>query len=115
MDECPLPLDPADEGAYLVALLSQTVEHVSSPDARLLIDHGVSAMLAGLAEQLRTDSFGDGDDARKRRLADLLPELSRWGRGVWEGIPDGGVETLLALPEYEAFAALVFGDWAPRA
>ncbi|KAL1406185.1 peroxin [Vanrija albida] len=109
-EDCPLPLDPAESGPYLVSLLSQTAEQVSGPDARLLIDRGVGAMLAGLADNLRADVFGDD----RRRLADLLPELNRWGRSIWEGIPDGGVETLLALPEFEAFAALIFGDWAPR-
>jgi peroxin-3 len=105
-DECPLPLTPGEHSTYLVSLLSQTVEHVASPDARLIVDKGVSALLNSLGGQLLVTG--------PRRFADLLPELNAWSRGVWEGIPDGGVEALLALPEFEAFTALVFGDWAPR-
>lgn len=112
LHDCPLPTTPADipNGAvHLASLLRQTREHVSSPDARALLDTGVSAMLASL-----TDALRNPDGSGRRRLADILPELNRWSRGVWEGIPDGGVEALLALPEFEAFAALIFGDWAPR-
>lgn len=112
LHDCPLPTTPADiaNGAtHLASLLSQTREHVSSPDARALLDTGVSAMIQSLTEQLRNP-----DGSGRRRLADILPELNRWSRGVWEGIPDGGVEALLAMPEFEAFAALIFGDWAPR-
>lgn len=105
-EECPLPLSPEQYGEYLISLLAQTTEHVSSPDSRLIVDKGVSAMLQSLSDSLHESS--------PRRFADYLPELNRWSRGVWEGIPDGGVEALLALPEYEAFAALIFGDWAAR-
>lgn len=108
-DDCPLPLSPDEHGAYLVRLLSETKEHLASPDARLLIDKGVSAMLASLGDALAIEPGTTG-----RRFADTLPQLNTWSKGVWEGIPDSGVETLLALPEFEAFAALVFGDWAPR-
>ncbi|BEI87096.1 hypothetical protein CcaverHIS002_0704420 [Cutaneotrichosporon cavernicola] len=110
--DCPLPTTPGDiphGAAHLANLLSQTREHVSSPDARALLDTGVSAMLTSL-----TDALRNPDGSGRRRLADILPELNRWSRGVWEGIPDGGVEALLALPEFEAFAAVIFGDWAPR-
>lgn len=105
-DECPLPFSPEDHSEYLVALLAQTAEHVSSPDARLIVDKGVSAMLSHLGDALH--------EGYPRRFADFLPLLNTWSRAVWEGIPDGGIEALLALPEFEAFAALVFGDWAPR-
>lgn len=27
-----------------------------------------------------------------KRLVDCLPVVDRWGKGVWEGIPDNGVE-----------------------
>lgn len=104
-NECPLPVTP--EGRYLQSLLEQTREHVGSADARLLLDRGVTAMFSSLSDNL----FADGQG---RRLAELLPELNSWSRGVWEGVPDGGVETLLSLSEFEAFTALIFGDWAPR-
>lgn len=104
-DECPLPVTP--EGKYLQSLLDQTREHVGSADARLLLDRGVSALFSSLSDAL----FAEG---QARRLADLLPDLNAWSRGVWEGVPDGGVESLLSLPEFEAFTALIFGDWAPR-
>lgn len=100
-DDCPLP-QSAD--GYLQSLLDQSAEHISSPDARALIDRGVTAMLESLTERVDPP----------KRVADMLPELNRWSRSVWEGIPDGGVETLLSLPEFEAFTALIFGDWAPR-
>ena len=45
-------------------------------------------------------------------MVDCLPGVTRWGRSVWDAIPDVGVEELLAIPELEAFAALIFGDWA---
>lgn len=104
-NECPLPVTP--EGRYLQSLLDQTREHVGSADARLLLDRGVSALFSSLSDSLFTDGQG-------RRLAELLPDLNAWSRGVWEGVPDGGVESLLSLPEFEAFTALIFGDWAPR-
>jgi peroxin-3 len=103
---CPLPPSPAGR-PHLARLLSETREHIVSPDARVLVDRGVDSMLAALESALDLH-------ARHRRVADCLPVLNAWSKNVWEGIPDAGVEALLARPEFEAFAALVFGDWAPR-
>lgn len=47
-----------------------------------------------------------------KRLVDCLPTIGSWGRNIWQGIPDGGVESVLTLPEFESFAGLVLGDWA---
>lgn len=68
--------------------------------------------------QDRFRSFGDDEvesedfEGRKKRLAECLPGFSRWGKGVWEGVPDMGVENLLGMGEFEGFAGLIFGDWA---
>lgn len=43
-------------------------------------------MLSKLREELYT-SPGEG-----KRLVDCLPVVDRWGKGVWEGVPDSGVE-----------------------
>lgn len=55
---------------------------------------------------------GEEDEGQTRRLAECLPAFSRWGKGVWEGVPDGGVEAVLGMGEFEGFAGLIFGDWA---
>lgn len=92
-------------------MLAQTRTHITSADGRYLLNKGVEAMVKRLLESLQVNLY-DLDETK--RLVDCLPEVNRWGKGVWEGIPDGGVEALLALKEFEGFAALVFGDWAPR-
>lgn len=132
---CPLPVAPPSE--HLASLLDQTRSHITSPDGRYLLNKGVEAMIRRLLESMQANLYddvtGQGDilptvrsiddphvapggsgGGGRRRLVDCLPEINRWGKGVWEAIPDGGVEALLALPEFEGFAALVFGDWAPR-
>lgn len=40
--------------------------------------------------------------------------VSRWGKNIWENVPDSGVEEMLAVPEFEGFAAIIFGDWAGK-
>lgn len=106
--DCPLVTDLSSAHPHLVSLLSETATHMSSSDSRYLLDKGVSAMLIKLRDELYR-SPGEG-----QRMVDCLPMVDRWGKGVWEGLPDSGVEAVLALPEFEGFAALVFGDWAPR-
>ena len=60
-------------------------------------------MIARLLETLGDDVYsgseiglilGEGGRAAtiKRRLVDCLPTVDRWGKSVWEGIPDNGVE-----------------------
>jgi peroxin-3 len=86
-------------------------------------------MVKSLCESMRTELYTSDDlvSPATRRLVDCLPEMATWSKGVWNGIPDSGVEVshlsiglfsqltrqgLVSLPEYESFAALVFGDWA---
>jgi len=125
---CPLPTHP--EGSpYLMKLLGQTRQQLQSADGRHLVDQGVSSMVKSLCESLRTELYpaAEFQPLPSRRLVDCLPELATWSKGIWEGIPESGVEAsqlsltvspganeqgLVALPEYESFAALVFGDWA---
>ncbi|GFZ43242.1 hypothetical protein JCM24511_00961 [Saitozyma sp. JCM 24511] len=117
---CPLPAAPTS--SHLEDLLSQTRSHLTSPDGRYLINKGVDTLVRRLLETLRDELYftetelsgSSSSGAQSRRLVDCLPVTNRWGKGIWEGIPDGGVEALLALPEYQSFSALVFGDWAPR-
>ncbi|KAL7423636.1 peroxin [Cryptotrichosporon argae] len=111
---CPLPASPADGGAHLGLLLAQTRAHLASPDARLLLARGTDALASALADAVARDlaAVRPAGARAAARLADYLPAVSAWARGVWDGVPDNGVEALLAVPEYESFAALVFGDWA---
>ncbi|ORX34166.1 Peroxin-3 [Kockovaella imperatae] len=112
-EPCPLPSSTANLGQHLQYLLGQTKTHLSSPDANYLIHKGVTTMTAKLLQTLSEELYsGQGDDSGKR-LVDCLPVINRWSKSVWEGLPDNGVEALLAVPEYEGFVALVFGDWAP--
>ncbi|CAD6576291.1 MAG: peroxin [Tremellales sp. Tagirdzhanova-0007] len=106
--DCPLPSDLSSAHPHLLLLLSETNDHLSSPDSRYLLDKAVSAMLNKLQDEL------DLSEGRGKRLVDCLPVIDRWGKGVWENVPDTGAEAVLALPDFESFAALVFGDWAPR-
>jgi len=114
-DSSPLPTHP-DTSPHLVMLLDQTRQQLESPDGRVLLDKGVSEMIRKLLDSLRDECYvsEDGEERGRRRLVDCLPEINRWGKGVWEGVPDGGIEALLAIPDFESFAALIFGDWAPQ-
>ena len=59
---------------------------MSSPDSRYLLDKAVSAMLNKLQDEL------DLSEGRGKRLVDCLPVIDRWGKGVWENVPDTGAE-----------------------
>ncbi|ORY28637.1 Peroxin-3 [Naematelia encephala] len=120
-DSCPLPTTTQHLHPHLIDLLTQSSEHLGSPDAKYLIDKGVSAMVSSLMRHLEGELYSDGsgngyvgDTQVARRLVDCLPVLDRWGKDVWENIPDNGVEALLAVKEFDNFAALIFGDWAAR-
>ena len=84
--DCPLVTDLSSAHPHLVSLLSETATHLSSSDSRYLLDKGVSAMLIKLRDELYR-SPGEG-----QRMVDCLPMVDRWGKGVWEGLPDSGVE-----------------------
>jgi len=93
----------------LASLLDQTRQHLDSADARYLLQKAADAvirrLLNGLSDELYTGQarildtiptitnvHSDQQPNQTRRLVDCLPVINRWGRGVWEGIPDGGVE-----------------------
>lgn len=91
---CPLPTHP-DSSPYLMDLLGQTRQQLSSADGRFLLEKGVSEMVRSLCDSLRSELYGSSDVQQitsLRRLVDCLPEFNRWAKGVWEGIPDSGVE-----------------------
>lgn len=90
---CPLPTHP-ETSPYLLDLLGQTRQQLSSADARHLIDRGVSDLIRNLIENLRSELYTSEElqPIPSRRLVDCLPEMNRWAKGVWEGIPDSGVE-----------------------
>lgn len=66
-------------------------------------------MIHNLISNLSIDVYSSGSDLefpptvlgarveeeKTRRLVDCLPGIDRWGKGVWEGIPDNGVEVSL--------------------
>lgn len=85
----------------------------------------LSNLLSSLSDELYSSSTSNlpnsdyiasmGSDSRtktSKRLAECLPGFSNWGKGVWGGLPDSGVEGLLSLGGYEGFAGLIFADWA---
>jgi len=51
-------------------------------------------MVKSLCESMRAELYTSGDLAfpSTRRLVDCLPEMATWSKGVWNGIPDSGVE-----------------------
>jgi hypothetical protein len=51
-------------------------------------------MVKSLCESMRTELYTSDDPASPstRRLVDCLPEMATWSKGVWNGIPDSGVE-----------------------
>ncbi|WVF70706.1 hypothetical protein IAT40_005499 [Kwoniella sp. CBS 6097] len=134
----PFPLSPSDHSAYLSQLVQETRDHLSSPDGRYLIEKGISTLLGSLLSSLKRECYpsipehlqnggdahahvhtqgmehAEGEGRESRRLVDCLPGINTWGKSVWEGIPDSGVEAMLSIHEFEGFAALVFGDWAPK-
>lgn len=77
--DCPLPQNPT---GHLATLLTQTKSHLHSADANYLLEKAATAMIKKLVESL----------GEKNRLVDCLPSVDQWGKAVWEGIPDTGVE-----------------------
>jgi peroxin-3 len=86
-----------------MSLLRQTNEHLKSADATYLIEKGVTAMTKKLLEALRENSYSGSEiglilaephlaEDTTRRLVDCLPAIDRWGKGIWEGVPDSGIE-----------------------
>lgn len=60
-------------------------------------------MIEGLKEDLYTGSeiglmLGEPAPEQEisRRLVDCLPAVDRWGKGVWDAIPDTGIEVSAA-------------------
>jgi hypothetical protein len=51
-------------------------------------------MVKSLCESMRTELYTPDDlvSPSKRRLVDCMPEMATWSKGVWNGIPDSGVE-----------------------
>jgi hypothetical protein len=51
-------------------------------------------MVKSLCESMRTELYTTGDLASPstRRLVDRLPEMATWAKGIWNGIPESGVE-----------------------
>lgn len=89
---CPLPQTPSLL-PHLNTLLAQTTQHLSSPDTPHLLQLGVSAVLSQYTQILSEEVYGAGGP---KRLVDCLPCFGRVGKGVWEGIPDYGVEVCLS-------------------
>ncbi|ODN84237.1 hypothetical protein L202_00232 [Cryptococcus amylolentus CBS 6039] len=110
----PFPRSPTDHSPHLAALFSESLSHLHSADGRYLLEKGISSLTQSILVSLRDQLYSNGEEEKKKRLAHCLPVVSQWGKGVWEGVPDGGVEGLLGVPEFEGFAALVFGDWAGK-
>jgi peroxin-3 len=103
---------------YLASLLDQTRAHLASPDARLLLARGSENMTARLVGTIKTEVYGIPEytvlpaQNINKRLVDCLPAIGQWGRDVWQSVPDGGVESVLTMPEFESFAGLIVGDWS---
>jgi len=51
-------------------------------------------MVKSLCESMRAELYTSDDLASSstRRLVDCLPEMATWSKGIWNGIPDSGVE-----------------------
>lgn len=54
-----------------------------------------------------TQPGGAGGSTRSKRLVECLPELNKWAKGVWEGIPAGGVEVGLVGSFFFFFLGLL--------
>ena len=103
-DNNPLPTTPPSDRPHLLSLLEQTRLHLKSPDATFLIEKGVTVMIRKLLESLQEDSYSGSEIGlilgehqptavdMTRRLVDCLPAIDRWGKGVWEAVPDSGIE-----------------------
>ncbi|WVQ71127.1 hypothetical protein IAR50_000652 [Cryptococcus sp. DSM 104548] len=114
--QIPFPRAPTDHSPHLAALFTETLSHLHSADGRYLLEKGVSCLTQSIVASLENKLYSghSGQEGGKKRLAHCLPVVSQWGKSVWEGVPDSGVEGLLGVPEFEGFAALVFGDWASK-
>ncbi|WVO13411.1 hypothetical protein L204_101026 [Cryptococcus depauperatus] len=110
----PFPRQPLDHSSHLASMFNETLTHLSSPDANYLLEKGVSSLMQNLLTSLKERCFTSVGLQPTRRLVDCLPAISHWGKAVWKNVPDTGVEDMLAIPEFEGFSALIFGDWAPR-
>jgi peroxin-3 len=106
-DANPLPSMPPVHRPHLASLLEQTTIHLKSADATYLIEKGVTAMTKKMIEGLKEDLYTGseiglmlGEPAPEqeisRRLVDCLPAVDRWGKGVWDAIPDTGIEVSAA-------------------
>jgi hypothetical protein len=92
-------------------LLDQTRQQLASADGRHLLDRGVSQMVKSLCQSLDRELYAPNglEGPLSRRLVDCLPEFNRWAKGVWEGIPDSGVE--VSLFGYFLVTKLIVRDW----
>lgn len=100
----PLPTTPPSDRPHLLSLLEQTRVHLRSPDATFLIEKGITVMIRKLLESLQEDSYSGSEIGlilgehqptpvdMSRRLVNCLPAIDRWGKGVWEAVPDSGIE-----------------------
>ena len=89
---CPLPTHP-ESSPYLMNLLDQTRQQLSSPDARHVLDKGISEMFRSLSGSLGyTNEDSNSEPVSTKRLADCLPRLNQWGEGVWQEVPNSSVE-----------------------
>ena len=43
-----------------------------------------------MLRKLQDEVYSDAQE--ERRLVDCLPDVDRWGKAVWEALPDSGVE-----------------------
>ncbi|XAO23460.1 hypothetical protein I312_102238 [Cryptococcus bacillisporus CA1280] len=120
----PFPHNPSDHSSHLVSLFDETLSHLRSADGRYLLEKGITTLTKSLCNSLREECYaaetnsesqsGFELEGRKKRLAECLPVVSRWGKNIWESVPDSEVEEMLAVPEFEGFAAIIFGDWAGK-
>ncbi|OXB38605.1 hypothetical protein LQV05_002603 [Cryptococcus neoformans] len=120
----PFPYNASDHSSHLVSLFDETLTHLCSADGRYLLEKGIATLTRSLVNSLREECYaleatsqsqsGFELEGRKKRLAECLPVVSRWGKNIWENVPDSGVEEMLAVPEFEGFAAIIFGDWAGK-
>ncbi|WWC68479.1 uncharacterized protein I206_102408 [Kwoniella pini CBS 10737] len=115
--EIPYPKSPSDHSNYLQELYDQSKEQIKSSDGRYLIEKGISTLMGNLIKSLKIDLYNcneNDSNVIEKRLVDCLPVINLWGKGIWQGIPDSGIESLINIQEFESFSALIFGDWAPR-
>jgi peroxin-3 len=97
------PLSPSNlRSPHLQSLLDQTRNQLDSVDAQVLLQRGIHEMVRSLVATIRIECYAKslGIAVSPVRLVNCLPAINGWAKGVWEGIPDHGVEvrsTCLAL------------------